>query len=68
MKLLVEVSMYPLSEKYIPAIDDFIKRLNLHPDIAIWTNDASTQITGEFDLVMEIFTKEIKASYTSQQK
>lgn len=68
MKLLVEISLYPLKEKFIPEIDDFIKRLNIHQNITIWTNDASTQIIGDYDVVMNILSKEMKESFSGKNK
>ncbi|MFN3917492.1 MAG: YkoF family thiamine/hydroxymethylpyrimidine-binding protein [Flavobacteriales bacterium] len=65
MKLSVEVSMYPLEKEYIPLIDTFISGLNKHPEITVETNFMSTHIRGDFDAVMEVFTREIKAAYQS---
>ena len=62
MQAAVEISMYPLTGQYEPPIVDFIDRLNEHPDLRILTNIMSTQIFGEYDLIMEVLTKEMKKS------
>ncbi len=68
MKLLVEISLYPLKEDFIPQIDDFISRLNSYKGITVWTNDISTHIVGEYDFVMKIIQDEIKRSFEYENK
>jgi len=63
MQVAIEISMYPLLESYEPSILDFITRLNQHPNLRIRTNEMSTQIFGEYDLIMNILTKEMKESF-----
>lgn len=63
MKLSVEISNYPLKDEYIPAIQDFIDRLNTHPALQVITNTMSTQVFGDYDLVMDVMKKEIRQSY-----
>jgi len=63
MKLSVEISKYPLNQDYIPFIKDFIDRLNQHKGLRVITNTMSTQIFGDYDLVMQVLTQEIKKSY-----
>jgi uncharacterized protein YqgV (UPF0045/DUF77 family) len=63
MKLSVEISMYPLKDEYIPAIQNFIDRLNSHPELQILTNTMSTQIFGDYDVVMDIIKQEMRKSY-----
>ena len=63
MKTTIEISNYPLSEEYIPKIQDFIDRCNTFNNIIIKTNATSTHIVGEYDLVMELIQKEIKTSF-----
>jgi uncharacterized protein YqgV (UPF0045/DUF77 family) len=55
----VEISMYPLSGDYLPRIQAFIDRLNLHPELIVRTNAMSTQIWGDFAPVMRILTDEV---------
>jgi uncharacterized protein YqgV (UPF0045/DUF77 family) len=62
MKIAVEISLYPLNQQYEAPILDFIHRLNQHPGLKVHTNNMSTQIEGEYDLVMEALNKELKES------
>ncbi|MFY8273497.1 hypothetical protein AAEU32_05180 [Pseudoalteromonas sp. SSDWG2] len=63
MKLSVEISKYPLHQDYIPFIKDFIDRLNAHEGLKVITNTMSTQIFGDYDLVMAVLSREMKRSY-----
>ncbi len=64
MQLSVEISKYPLAEvDYVAAIQNFIDRINTHPDITIVTNVMSTQLFGDFDIVMSALTQELKVSF-----
>ncbi|MBU2967776.1 hypothetical protein KO527_00155 [Pseudoalteromonas sp. C2R02] len=63
MELSVEISKYPLNQDYIPFIKDFIDRLNAHEGLKVITNTMSTQIFGDYDLVMSVLNQEIKKSY-----
>jgi uncharacterized protein YqgV (UPF0045/DUF77 family) len=62
MKIAVEISLYPLNQQYENPILDFIHRLNQHENLRVVTNNMSTQIEGEYDLVMEVLNKELKKS------
>lgn len=63
MELSVEISKYPLTEDYIPAIKSFIERLQATDGLSVVGNTMSTQIFGEYDLVMSVLSKEMKHSY-----
>ncbi|MBE0365100.1 hypothetical protein PULV_a3414 [Pseudoalteromonas ulvae UL12] len=63
MQLSVEISKYPLHQDYIPFIKGFIDRLNEHTELKVLTNTMSTQVFGEYDLVMNVLSQEIKRSY-----
>ncbi|MFC0117617.1 hypothetical protein [Pseudoalteromonas xiamenensis] len=63
MKLSVEISKYPLHSDYIPFIKDFIDRLNQHEGLQVLTNTMSTQVFGDYDLVMRVLTEEMKRSH-----
>ena len=63
MKLSVEVSMYPLKDEYIPAIKDFIGRVNAHSGLTVITNTMSTQIFGDYDVVMDTMRDEMRRSF-----
>jgi uncharacterized protein YqgV (UPF0045/DUF77 family) len=62
MKLSVEISMYPLKDEYIPAIQGFIDRVNNHAQLKVITNTMSTQLFGDYDVVMDVIKDEMRQS------
>ena len=56
MKLTVEISKYPLHQDYIPFIKGFIDCLNEYDNLKVITNTLSTQIFGDYDLVMQVLS------------
>jgi len=63
MKVAVDISLYPLDADFVPPIKDVIDRLNSHADLDIWTNAMSTQVVGEFDVVMAALKTEIGTTF-----
>ena len=63
MKVAVDISLYPLTEDFIPPIQDVIERLNAHPSIEVVTNAMSTQLRGEYGDVMGVLDREIKWTF-----
>jgi uncharacterized protein YqgV (UPF0045/DUF77 family) len=63
MQSAIEISLYPLDADYIPAIKDFIDRLNTYPEIKVLTNAMSTQIWGEHQQLFEILAKETAKTF-----
>jgi uncharacterized protein YqgV (UPF0045/DUF77 family) len=63
MKVAVDISLYPLTEEFIPPIDDIIDRLNGYDDISVTTNPMSTQVRGEYDVVMSVLSRELKTTF-----
>lgn len=53
MKISVELSLYPLQEGYKNPIKSFIKALQQCEGLEVSPNRMSTQVFGEYDLVME---------------
>jgi uncharacterized protein YqgV (UPF0045/DUF77 family) len=68
MQVAVDISLYPLDKDFIPPIKDVIARLNEHDDIEVWTNAMSTQLLGEFDVVMDALRKEIGTTFEQLPK
>ena len=68
MRIAVDISLYPLSENFIPPIKDVIARLNAHPDIEVDSNSMSTQLRGDFDVVMHALQQEIRTSFEQLPK
>ncbi|MEL6215108.1 MAG: YkoF family thiamine/hydroxymethylpyrimidine-binding protein [Pseudomonadota bacterium] len=62
MQARIDVSLYPLKDNYIPPIDDVIARFKAHQDIEVLTNRMSTQLTGDYDRLMQILSEEMKSS------
>ncbi len=68
MHVAVELSLYPLTDEFIPPILDFIERLKARPGLAIATNSMSTQVSGEFDTVFEALRTEIGKSLANHHR
>ena len=65
MNIAVEISMYPLAEEYLPAIQSFIDRLRSNEKLQVLTNTMSTQVFGELDEVFATLQREIRASFAA---
>lgn len=63
MKLVAEISLYPLSENYIPPIKDFIDRINQYPQLDVVTTATSTRIAGDYAECMAIVSKEMQVTH-----
>ena len=68
MQVAVDISLYPLTDDFIPPIADVIERLNGYPDVAVVTNPMSTQLRGEFDVVMDALKAEIGTTFDTVPK
>ena len=51
MRIVAEMSLYPLKDAPIPTIIEFIRDLREQEGIEIVSNQLSTQLRGEFDAV-----------------
>lgn len=51
MKIVADMSLYPLKEGPVPDIVEFIRELQLQEGIEIVSNQLSTQLRGEFEAV-----------------
>jgi len=51
MKIVADMSLYPLKDGPIPNIIEFIRELQMQDGIEIVTNQLGTQIRGEFTAV-----------------
>ena len=63
MPISVDISLYPLKENFIPPIDDFIASLKKYKTIEVRVNNMSTQIFGDYDIIMDILKKEISKTF-----
>ena len=53
MKIVADMSLYPLKDGPIPNIIDFIEELQVQDGIEIVTNQLGTQLRGEFKAVTD---------------
>ena len=51
MKIVADMSLYPLKDGPIPSIIEFIEELQVQDGIEIVTNQLGTQLRGEFEAV-----------------
>ena len=51
MKIVADMSLYPLKDGPIPDIIEFIKEMQVQDGIEIVTNQLGTQLSGEFEAV-----------------
>jgi uncharacterized protein YqgV (UPF0045/DUF77 family) len=63
MRVAFDISLYPLDADFIPAIKDFIDRLNAYPDLDVTTNAMSTQVSGEIPAAFDIVSREMAQSF-----
>lgn len=68
MQVAVDISLYPLDENFIPPIRDVIDRLGRHEGVTVERNKMSTQLRGEFDVVMPALTQEIGTTFDQVPK
>lgn len=68
MEMSVDISLYPLSDDYIPAIQEFIDRIGNVPGIHIKRNDLATQLFGDYDTIMDVLRDEIRRSWETHGK
>ena len=59
----VEISMYSLTDAYAKNVIDFIQRVKQNEGIRVEVNGLSTQLFGEYDLLMEVLKEEMRASF-----
>ena len=52
MNITAELSLYPLTENYVPTIKSYIAALHACTDIEVRTHALSTEIFGEYQQVM----------------
>ncbi len=67
MPVSVDISLYPLKENFIAPIDDFIVSLQKYEIIEVRMNSLSTQLFGEYDIIMDILKKEISKTFDIEE-
>jgi uncharacterized protein YqgV (UPF0045/DUF77 family) len=68
MDIGVEISLYPLHQDFIPPIQNFIDRLNADRRLRIVTNSMSTQVFGDYELVMQTLVRELRTTLEGNDK
>jgi uncharacterized protein YqgV (UPF0045/DUF77 family) len=68
MHVAVETSLYPLTDEFIPAIQDFIDRLRSRAGLRVQTNSMSTQVSGDYATVMAALQTEIAATFEGDRR
>ena len=68
MKASVDISLYPLTDEYIPVIKEFIERVQRYPEVAVVRNDLSTQLYGNYELIMDLLKVEVRLSWEKYGK
>ncbi len=68
MTIAVEITLYALTEGYVPEVDEFLERINTYKHIRIITNHMSTRLIGEYDEVMDCLQKEMKDTFNREGK
>jgi uncharacterized protein YqgV (UPF0045/DUF77 family) len=63
MQVMVELSLYPLANDYIGPIKSFIERLNTYTEIEVTTTSTSTQVSGEYQVVLALLGKEMQRTH-----
>ncbi|MFT7880551.1 MAG: hypothetical protein ABXS91_09170 [Sulfurimonas sp.] len=64
MQISVDISLYPLKEMgYEQPILDFIAALEKEPKVDIVRNELSTQIHGDYAIIMKLLQEEIYAVF-----
>lgn len=68
MIITVDISMYPLDSDYKPPIKDFIRKLRQFGGLELVTNQLSTQISGDFELVTKAINECMKQSMSTETR
>jgi uncharacterized protein YqgV (UPF0045/DUF77 family) len=68
VKLTAELSLYPFRADYIEVIQAFIDSAASEAGLDLVTNAMSTQISGDWDTVMNLISRELKTSYEKYSK
>jgi len=59
----IEISMYPLTDQYKQKIIEFILRIKKNKNIRVEVIGLSTQLVGEYDLLMNVLKNEMKFAF-----
>ncbi|MCO7224368.1 YkoF family thiamine/hydroxymethylpyrimidine-binding protein [Pleionea sp. CnH1-48] len=63
MKLVAEISLYPLQEDYVAHILTFIERINEYENLEVQTHATCTIIKGDYQHLMSVLATEMERSH-----
>lgn len=63
MNISIEISMYPLQEDFEPSIDRFLSELHKSENLKVATNNMSTQVFGDINMVFPTIQRLIHDAY-----
>ena len=66
MKIVADMSLYPLKDGPIPTIIEFIEELQNQPGIQIVTNQLGTQLRGDFEAVTDAIKQCMRKAMNAQ--
>ena len=61
----IEISMYALSDDYKDRVIAFIQRVKQNKNIRVEVNGLSTQLFGDYELLMQLLKKEMQQDLES---
>jgi len=64
MEISVDISMYPLQKEFEAPILAFIKMLELEERVEVVRNELSTQVHGDYKVIMSLLEKEMFSVFT----
>lgn len=68
MKISLELSLYPLDDNFLEIIGDIVEKLNAAKEVDVYTNTMSTQVFGDYELIMSLLNKVVKYSFENYGK
>jgi uncharacterized protein YqgV (UPF0045/DUF77 family) len=67
MQVTVEISLYPLTENFEQVVIDYIQEIKKTAGIKVEVNGLSTQVFGEYDLVMKTLNEVNKKTFEAHR-
>jgi uncharacterized protein YqgV (UPF0045/DUF77 family) len=64
----LEISLYPLGRELRAPIHAFIERLQSDPRLRVSSNSMSTQVFGDYELIMGLLTRELRAALAGREQ
>lgn len=68
MQVRVDLSLYPLSDDYIPPIKAFIEKLQATPGLVVEVNRMSTQVDGDITTVFNAIERAAHETFSANHR